>query len=78
MKIAIRGGHSLDVRGAKGILDEVNEDRIITAATVSRLRSMGHQVLDVTPTYSGTSGVDLSTAVNKANAWGADVFDLVS
>lgn len=74
MKIAIRGGHSLDVRGAHGIVDEVTEDRKIYAKVAEYLKQLGHSVLDVTPTYSRTSAKDLSTAVNKANAWGADYF----
>lgn len=74
MKIAIRGGHSLDVRGAKGIVDEVIEDRLITLRVIEYLKRLGHEVLDVTPGYSKTSGNDLTVAVNKANEWKADYF----
>jgi N-acetylmuramoyl-L-alanine amidase len=74
MKIAIRGGHSLDIRGASAILDEVTEDRKITAKVVEYLQQLGHEVLDVTPTNSGVSSVDLSVPVNTANTWGADYF----
>jgi N-acetylmuramoyl-L-alanine amidase len=74
MKIAIRGGHSLDVRGASGVVDEVTEDRKITAKVVEYLKLSGNEVLDVTPTNSGSSINDLSIPVNKANAWGADYF----
>lgn len=74
MKIAIRGGHSLDIRGASGVVDEVTEDRKITAKVVEYLKLLGHDVLDVTPGNSGSSAVDLSVAANKANAWGAEYF----
>ena len=74
MKIAIRGGHSLDVRGASGVVDEVTEDRKIYAKVRDYLKQLGHDVLDVTPGNSGTSSIDLSVAVNKANAWGSDYF----
>lgn len=74
MKIAIRGGHSLDVRGASGIVDEVKEDRKITSKVVEYLKLLGHEVLDVTPGNSGSSSRDLSIPVAKANAWGADYF----
>lgn len=74
MKIAIRGGHSLDIRGANGVVDEVTEDRKIYAKVRDYLIQLGHEVLDVTPGNSGTSAIDLSVAVNKANSWGADYF----
>jgi N-acetylmuramoyl-L-alanine amidase len=74
MKDVIRGGHSLDVRGASGIVDEVTEDRKITAKVIEYLRLEGNEVLDATPSNSGTSIVDLSVPVNKANSWGADYF----
>ena len=74
MKIAIRGGHSLDIRGAKGIIDEVDEDRKITAKTVEYLKHLGHDVLDVTPEKSGSSASDLSIPVDIVNRWGADIF----
>ena len=74
MRIAIRAGHSLDVRGARGIIDEVDENRKITAKVVEYLKGLGHEVLDVTPTKSRLSFLDLSIPVSKANKWGADVF----
>lgn len=74
MKIAIRGGHSLDIRGAIGFVDEVTEDRKIYAKVRDYLIQAGHQVLDVTPGNSGSSSQDLSIAVSKANEWDADYF----
>jgi N-acetylmuramoyl-L-alanine amidase len=74
MKDVIRGGHSLDVRGASGVVDEVTEDRKITAKVIEYLKLDGNEVLDATPSNSGTSIIDLSVPVNKANSWGADYF----
>ncbi|MCY6355366.1 N-acetylmuramoyl-L-alanine amidase [Clostridium sp. ZS2-4] len=74
MKIAVRGGHSLDIRGASSFLDEVNEDRKIKDAVIKYLKQMGHEVLDVTPSKSGSSGSDLNYGVSKANTWAADYF----
>jgi LysM repeat protein len=74
MRIAIRGGHSLNIRGASAILDEVTEDRKITTKIIEYLQQLGHEVLDATPSNSGTSSVDLSVPVNTANVWGADYF----
>jgi N-acetylmuramoyl-L-alanine amidase len=74
MRVAIRGGHSLDVRGASAILDEVTENRKITAKVIEYLQQLGHEVLDVTPENSGTKSNDLSIPVNTANDWGADYF----
>lgn len=74
MRIAGRGGHSEDVRGAVGIVDEVSVNRMITPKVFEYLRNFGAEVLDVTPFKSGISGVDLRIPVSKANQWGADYF----
>jgi len=74
MKIAIRGGHNPGVPGAHGILDEVTEDRKYYKAVMNNLLALGHAVLDVTPGNTVTSGADLTYGVNKANAWGAELF----
>lgn len=74
-KIAVRGGHCPKVTGARGILDELTEDRLIKNAVIKYLRQLGHEVLDVTPPDStSTSNEDLSYGVNKANNWNADLF----
>ena len=75
MKIAVRGGHCPKVPGARGILDELTEDRLVKNALAKRLMRIGHEVLDVTPPDStSTSSADLAYGVNKANEWGADLF----
>ena len=75
MKIAIRGGHCPKVPGAKGILDELTEDRKVKNSVIKYLKQLNHDVLDVTPPdNTTTSGADLYYGVNKANKWGADLF----
>lgn len=74
-KIAVRGGHCPKVPGARGILDELTEDRLIKDAVIKYLKQLGHEVLDVTPPDStSTSSADLEYGVNKANSWNADLF----
>ncbi len=75
MKIAVRGGHCPKVPGARGILDELTEDRKVKDAVIKYLKQLGNEVLDVTPPDSiSTSSADLAYGVNKANDWGADLF----
>ena len=75
MKIAIRGGHCPKATGAKGIIDELTEDRKVKDSVIKYLRMLGYDVLDVTPPNStSTSSSDLAYGVNKANNWGADLF----
>lgn len=73
MKIAIRGGHNFQARGAVGIIDETTEDRHVKDAVIVNLKQAGHDVLDVTPNECDQF-VDLSYGVNKANEWGAELF----
>ena len=74
-KIAVRGGHCPKVPGARGILDELTEDRKVKDAVIKYLKQLGNEVLDVTPPDSiSTSSADLAYGVNKANNWGADLF----
>ena len=76
MKIAVRGGHTELCTGASALINELTEDRKVTAAVIKYLRELGHEVLDVTPpvNYTSSSGTDLAYGVNKANSWGADLF----
>lgn len=48
-KIAVRGGHCPRVPGARAVLDELTEDRLVKDAVIKYLRKLGHEVLDVTP-----------------------------
>ena len=75
MKIAVRGGHCPKVTGARGIIDELTEDRKVKNSVIKYLKQLNHNVLDVTPPdNTTTSGADLYYGVNKANNWGADLF----
>ena len=75
MKIAIRGGHCPKIPGAKGIIDELTEDRKVKNSVIKYLKQLNHDVLDVTPPDNTTSsGADLYYGVNKANNWGANLF----
>ena len=74
MKIAIRGGHCPNSPGAKGLIDELTEDRKVKDSVIKYLRMLGYDVLDVTPPDYVSSNVDLYHGVSKANVWGADLF----
>ena len=74
MKIAIRGGHCPKATGARGIIDELTEDRKVKDSVIKYLRMIGYDVLDVTPPDYTSSNVDLYYGVSKANGWGADLF----
>ena len=75
-KIASRGGHTELCTGASALINELPEDRNVTAAVVKYLKELGREVLDVTPPVNYTTSVssDLAYGVNKANNWGADLF----
>ena len=75
MRIAVRGGHVPKVTGARGLIDELTEDRKVKDSVIKYLRQLGCNVLDVTPSdNTSTLNGDLSYGVNKANNWGADLF----
>ena len=75
MKIAIRGGHCPNISGAKGIIDELTEDRKVKDSVIKYLRMLGYDVLDVTPPDNTTNLIeDLYYGINKANKWAADLF----
>ena len=74
-KIAVRGGHCPRVPGARAVLDELTEDRLVKDAVIKYLRQLNYEVLDVTsPDSMNSSTGDLAYGVNKANDWGADLF----
>ena len=77
-KIAARGRHTELCTGASSLIDELTEDRKVTAAVIKYLRELWNEVLDVTPPVNYTSDEyeDLAYGVNKANELGADLFVL--
>ncbi|EOU1998937.1 N-acetylmuramoyl-L-alanine amidase [Clostridium perfringens] len=73
MKIAVRGGHNFQAKGASALIDETIEDRKVKDSVILNLRKEGHEVLDVTPGNCDVN-TDLRYGVNKAEEWGADLF----
>lgn len=69
----VHGGHNRIVPGASSYLDEVTEDRKITAGVISLLRSAGHTVYDCTDDAGRTVGANLANIVAKCNAHAADL-----
>lgn len=69
----VHGGHNKIVPGASCYLNEVTEDRKITAGVISLLRSAGHTVYDCTDDAGKTSGANLANIVAKCNAHTVDL-----
>jgi len=73
MRIAISSGHGLHVRGASGILDEVNEARRVTNRVAEILRERGHEAAVFHDDTSRTVGDNLNAII----AWhGARMRDI--
>lgn len=73
MRIAISSGHSLLVRGAAGIIDEVDEARRVVDETASQLAAHGHQVIVFHDDLSTTQSENLDTIVAFHNSQNRDV-----
>lgn len=73
MKIAVRGGHNFQAKGASGIIDETIEDRKVYLALIKYLKSAGHNVIDVTPGDCDVN-TDLYLGVEKAESNGVELF----
>ena len=69
----VHGGHNFIVPGAKGFLDEITEDRKVTARVISALRNAGHTVYDCTDDSGRTQGQNLANIVDKCNAHPVDL-----
>ena len=75
MKIAVRGGHVPKVTGAKGLIDELTEDRKVKDSVIKYLRQLGCEVYDVTPhDNTPTLNSELAYGVNRSNILGVDLF----
>ena len=75
MKIAVRGGHVPKVTGARGLIDELTEDRKVKDSVIKYLRQLGCEVYDVTPNdNTPTLNSELAYGVNRANILGVDLF----
>lgn len=73
MKVNVHGGHSLECRGASGLLDEVNEDRAVKDKVIELLRANGHTVYDCTDDNGATQDANLRNIVNKCNSHKVDL-----
>jgi N-acetylmuramoyl-L-alanine amidase len=73
MVINVHGGHNSIVPGASGVLNEVTEDRKVTALVLSKLQQLGHTVYDCTDDSGRTQAQNLSNIVSKCNAHSADL-----
>lgn len=75
MKIAVRGGHVPKVTGARGLIDELTEDRKVKDSVIKYLRQLGCEVYDVTPNdNTPTLNSELAYGVNRSNILGVDLF----
>src|SRR5215472_4044790 len=65
--VVISSGHGLKIRGASGILDEVNEARRVVAQVVLDMQSRGATVYEFHDDTSTTQQKNLETIVNFHN-----------
>jgi N-acetylmuramoyl-L-alanine amidase len=68
MKIVISSGHGLLVRGASGLIDEVDEARRVVPEVVKNLKRLGHDVVEFHDDTSTTQNENLNTIVNFHNS----------
>lgn len=73
MKIVISSGHGKYVRGASGILDEVDEARQVVEAVAVELRRNGHEVTTFHDDTSHDQSTNLETIVDFHNEQDRDV-----
>jgi len=73
MKIAISSGHGKYVRGAKGLIDEVDEARRVVPAVADYLRLNGNEVVTFNDDISTTQSQNLNTIVNWHNSQSRDL-----
>jgi len=68
MRLVISSGHGKYVRGASGLIDEVDEARRVVASVIDKLRRTGHMVIEFHDDTSTTQQQNLQTIVNFHNA----------
>lgn len=69
----VHGGHNRIVPGAGYYLDEVTEDRKITAGVIALLQASGHTVYNCTDDAGKTVGSNLANIVAKCNTHSVDL-----
>ena len=63
----VHGGHNKIVPGASSYLNEVTEDRKVTAGVIKLLKAQGHTVYDCTDDAGKTQGANLANIIAKCN-----------
>lgn len=69
----VHAGHNRIVPGARGHLDEVQEDRIVKNKLIQLLRAAGHIVYDCTDDVGRTQNANLHNIVTKCNQHRVDL-----
>lgn len=69
----VHGGHNRIVPGASCYMDEVTEDRKITAGVIALLTSQGHTSYNCTDDSGRTQGQNLANIVAKCNSHSVDL-----
>ena len=67
MRVVISSGHGKYVRGASGLIDEVDEARKVVPEVAKWLTVNGHQVIEFHDDVSTTQQQNLNTNVNYHN-----------
>lgn len=73
MIINVHGGHNARVPGARGLIDEVTEDRRVKNLVLDKLRSLGHTVHDCTDDVGASQSANLANIVRRCNANAVDL-----
>jgi N-acetylmuramoyl-L-alanine amidase len=73
MKFVLSSGHGKYVRGASGLIDEVDEARKVVPEVAAHLRDMGHEVVEFHDDTSTTQDQNLKTIVNFHNSQDRDL-----
>jgi len=76
MKIVLSSGHGKYIRGASGILDEVNEARKVVEAVAERLRGLNVDTVTYHDDVSTTQSENLERIVDYHNAQGPHDLDI--
>jgi len=73
VRINISSGHGLHVRGASGLIDEVDEARRVVPRVADHLRRHGHAVLEIHDDVSTTQQANLEYLVARHNEHSRDL-----
>lgn len=73
MRIVISSGHGKYIRGASGIIDEVDEARKVVSEIVSWLTEYGHEAIEFHDDVSTTQNENLNRIVNFHNSQERDL-----